>query len=85
MKYYELKLQTKLKSKIHFQKSPEAISKMIATALINSGYGMNFIINKFLKIMFFQTSERQIKMDFLVEVKFLLEVLVKILFKNYQI
>jgi len=41
MKYYELKLQTKLKSKIHFQKSPEAISKMIATSLINSGYELH--------------------------------------------
>ena len=38
MKFYELKIDLDLKAPIHFQKSPEAISKMIATALINSGY-----------------------------------------------
>jgi CRISPR-associated endoribonuclease Cas6 len=38
LKYYELKISTQLKAPIHFQKSPEAISKLIATALINSGY-----------------------------------------------
>jgi len=38
MKFYELKIKLTLKSKIHFQKSPQAISKMISTALINAGY-----------------------------------------------
>jgi len=38
MHYYELKIKTDIKAPIHFQKSPEAISKMIATSLINSGY-----------------------------------------------
>ena len=38
MKYYELKVSTNLNAPIHFQKAPEAISKLISTALINSGY-----------------------------------------------
>ena len=38
MHFYELKIELSLKNKIHFQKSPEAIGKLIATALINSGY-----------------------------------------------
>jgi len=38
MKYYELKISTSLKAPIHFQKSPEAIGKLISTALINGGY-----------------------------------------------
>ncbi len=38
MKFYEIKIALNLKNKIHFQKAPEAISKMIATHLINSGY-----------------------------------------------
>ena len=38
MKYYELKISTNLNAPIHFQKAPEAISKLISTALINSGY-----------------------------------------------
>jgi len=38
MEYYQLNIKTKLKSSIHFQKAPEAISKLISTALINSGY-----------------------------------------------
>ncbi|WP_457561838.1 hypothetical protein [Caminibacter pacificus] len=38
MHFYELKIKTNLKAPIHFRKSPEALSKLIATALINSGY-----------------------------------------------
>ena len=38
MKFYELKVSTNLNAPIHFQKAPEAISKLISTALINSGY-----------------------------------------------
>ncbi len=38
MHFYELKIDLNLKNKIHFQSSPEAIGKLIATALINSGY-----------------------------------------------
>ena len=38
MKYNELKITTHLNVPIHFQKAPEAISKLISTALINSGY-----------------------------------------------
>ena len=38
MKYYEVKISTSLKAPIHFQKSPEAIGKLISTALINGGY-----------------------------------------------
>ena len=38
MHFYELKIDLLLKNKIHFQKSPEAIGKLVATALINSGY-----------------------------------------------
>jgi CRISPR-associated endoribonuclease Cas6 len=38
MKYYELNIKVDLKSKLHFQKAPEAISKLISTALINQGY-----------------------------------------------
>ena len=38
MYFYELKIDLSLKNKIHFQSSPEAIGKLIATALINSGY-----------------------------------------------
>jgi len=38
MEYYQLNIKTSLKSPIHFQKAPEAISKLISTALINSGY-----------------------------------------------
>ena len=38
MHFYELKIDLSLKNKIHFQSSPEAIGKLIATALINSGY-----------------------------------------------
>jgi len=38
MRFYELEIDVNLKAPIHFQKSPEAISKMIATALINGGY-----------------------------------------------
>jgi len=42
MKFYEIKINLALKAPIHFQKSPEAISKMIATALINSGYSEHY-------------------------------------------
>jgi len=38
MEYYQLNISTKLKVSIHFQKAPEAISKLISTALIRSGY-----------------------------------------------
>ena len=38
MYFYELKIELTLKNKIHFQSSPEALGKLIATALINSGY-----------------------------------------------
>ena len=38
MEYYQLNIKTKLKAPIHFQKAPEALSKLISTALINSGY-----------------------------------------------
>ena len=38
MHFYELKIELSLKNKIHFQTSPEVIGKLIATALINSGY-----------------------------------------------
>ena len=38
MEFFELKINVNLKIPIHFQKSPEAISKLIATSLINSGY-----------------------------------------------
>jgi len=38
MKFYEVKVFTDLKAPIHFQKSPEAIGKLISTALINGGY-----------------------------------------------
>ena len=38
MHFYELKIELSLKNKIHFQSSPEAMGKLIATALINSGY-----------------------------------------------
>jgi CRISPR-associated endoribonuclease Cas6 len=38
MHFYELKIFTDLKAPIHFQKAPEAISKMIATILIWGGY-----------------------------------------------
>jgi len=41
MHYYEFQIKTDLKAPIHFQKSPEAISKMIATSLINSGYELH--------------------------------------------
>ena len=42
MKFYELKIGIDLKAPIHFQKSPEAISKMIATTLINNGYNEHY-------------------------------------------
>ncbi len=38
MHFYELKIDLSLKNKIHFQSSPEAIGKLIATAFINSGF-----------------------------------------------
>ena len=38
MKFYKVKVFTDLKAPIHFQKSPEAIGKLISTALINGGY-----------------------------------------------
>ena len=38
MHFYELKIELTIKNKIHFQKSPEAIGKLIVIALINSGY-----------------------------------------------
>jgi CRISPR-associated endoribonuclease Cas6 len=38
MKYYEIDIKVALKSKLHFQKAPEAISKLISTALIKQGY-----------------------------------------------
>jgi len=38
MKFYEIKVDIELKNKIHFQKAPEAISKVIATHLIDFGY-----------------------------------------------
>lgn len=41
MKFYELNVKTILKSPIHFQKSPEAVSKLISTALINGGYTLH--------------------------------------------
>lgn len=37
MKFYQLKIDTFLKAKIHFQDSPQAISKLIATNLIKNG------------------------------------------------
>jgi CRISPR-associated endoribonuclease Cas6 len=36
--FYEIKIDVILKNKIHFQKAPQAISKLIATHLINCGY-----------------------------------------------
>jgi len=38
MHFYELKIDLSLKNKIHFQSSPKALGKLIATAFINSGY-----------------------------------------------
>jgi CRISPR-associated endoribonuclease Cas6 len=38
MKYFEVKISTSLKASLHFQKSPEAIGKLISTALIKGGY-----------------------------------------------
>ena len=38
MHFYELKIDLSLKNKIHFQSSPEALGKLIATALIRFGY-----------------------------------------------
>ncbi|WP_024789158.1 CRISPR-associated endoribonuclease Cas6 [Lebetimonas sp. JH292] len=38
MKFFELKINVDLKIPIHFQKSPEAVSKLIATSLISSGF-----------------------------------------------
>jgi len=42
MNFYELKISLNLKAPIHFQKSPEALSKLLATALINSGYELHY-------------------------------------------
>jgi CRISPR-associated endoribonuclease Cas6 len=41
MKFYELNIKTTLKVPIHFQKSPEAVSKLIASGLINGGYTLH--------------------------------------------
>ena len=38
MEYSQLDISVSLKTPIHFQKSPEAISKLISSALIKSGY-----------------------------------------------
>jgi CRISPR-associated endoribonuclease Cas6 len=38
MRYYEINISVDLKSRLHFQKSPEAISKLISTGLIKGGY-----------------------------------------------
>jgi CRISPR-associated endoribonuclease Cas6 len=42
MKYYEIHISTDLKSRLHFQKSPEAISKLISSALVKGGYKEHF-------------------------------------------
>lgn len=42
MHYYEIKISVGLKSDLHFQKSPQAISKLISTALIKGGYEEHF-------------------------------------------
>jgi len=38
VKFYEIKVDLDLKNKIHFQKAPQAISKLIASFLITKGY-----------------------------------------------
>jgi len=42
MHYYQLRIQLHLTSKIHFQQSPFALSKMFATALIENGYDKHY-------------------------------------------
>ena len=41
MEYNQLDISISLKAPIHFQKAPEAVSKLISTALIKSGYELH--------------------------------------------